>query len=117
MHRPRIGLRAGHKGLNADVHREAALHASEHVPGDDELLLIGLVEVVPDAQAGGARMGEQDVPLRLLAVLDHHIDHVAGLHRDLPVRTLKLLQGNDAFGLITEIDDDVFSGNAENGTL
>ena len=34
-----------------------------------------------------------------------------------PVGRLKLLDGDDAFGLVAEIDDDVFGGDAENGAL
>ena len=80
--RARVGLRAGHEGLDADIHRQAALDAAQHAAGNDELLLVGLVQVVPDAQARGARVGEQDVAFGLLAVLDHDVDHVAGLNRD-----------------------------------
>ena len=81
VHRARIGLRSRHEGLDAYVHRQPALDPPQHASGDDELLLVGLVQVVPDAQARGPRMREQHVALRLLAVVDHHIHHVAGLAR------------------------------------
>ncbi len=112
-----IGLRTGHEGLDADIHRETAFDAAENVPGKDELLLVGLIEVVPDAQARGTRMGELDVAFGLLAMLDHHVDHVAGLNRDLAGGTLKLIDGNDAFGFVAEVDHHVLGGDAENGAL
>ena len=86
VHRARIGLRAGHERLDPDIDREPALDAAQHAAGDDELFLVGLLEVVPDAQARGARVREQDVAFRLLAVVDHHVDHVADLHRDFARR-------------------------------
>ncbi len=81
------------------------------------MLLVGLVEVVPDAQARGAGMREQHVAFRLLALLDHHIDHVAGLHRHFAARRAKLLDGDDAFGLVSEIDDHVLGGDSKDGAL
>ena len=117
VHRPRIGLRSGHEGLDADVDGQPALHASEHVAGNHQLFLIGLVQVVPDAQARGARVREQDVAFGLLAVIDHDVDHVAGLHRDFAVGILKLLERNEAFGLVSEVDDHIFGGDREDRTL
>ena len=116
-HRTRIGLRSRHESLDAHVHRQAAFDAAQHAAGDDELLLVGLFEVVPNAQPGGPRMGEQDVSFNLLAMVDHHVHDVAGPDGDFAARTLKLLDRNEAFGLVSEIDDDVFGGQAENGSL
>ena len=113
----RVGLRAGHEGLDPHIHRQAALDAAQHAAGDDQLFLVGLLQVVPDAQARGARVREQDVAFGLLAVVDHDIDHVARLHRDFAAGALKLLDRNDAFGLVAEIDDHVFGGDAENRSL
>ena len=82
VHGARIGLRTGHEGLDAYIHREAAFHAAQHAAGDHQLLLVRLFEIVPDAQARGARVREQHVPFGLLAgVIDHHVDGIAGLHR------------------------------------
>ena len=78
VHGARIGLRTRHEGLDAHIHRQPALDAAQHAAGDDQLLLVGLFQVVPDAQARGARVREQHVAFGLLAVVDHHVDHVAG---------------------------------------
>jgi hypothetical protein len=77
-----VGLRAGHEGLDPHVHRQPALHAAQHAAGNHQLFLIGLFEVVPDAQARRARVREQNVSFGLFAgVVDHHIDRVSRLHR------------------------------------
>ena len=113
VHRAGIGLGAGHEGLDADIHREPAFDAAQHVSGDDELLLEGFFEIVPDAQAGGAGVRQEHVAFGLFAVLDHHIDDVAWLDGDFAGAGLKLLDGHDAFGLVAEVDDDVFGGDPE----
>ena len=116
--RARVGLRAGHECLDPHIHRQAALDAPQHAAGNHQLLLIGLFQVVPDAQARGARVREQDVPFGLLAaVVDHHIDGVSRLHRDFAAGPLKLFDRNQPFGLVSEIDDDVFGGKAEHRAL
>ena len=81
VNRARIGLRSRHEGLDSHVHRQPALDAAQHAAGDDELFLVGLFQVVPDAQPRGARVGKQHVAFGRLAVLDHHVDHVARLDR------------------------------------
>ncbi len=112
MYRTRVGLRSGHKCANSDVHGQAALDAAEHMTGDHELFLVRLVEVVPHAQACGARMGEQHVPFGLLAVLDHDVDHVADANSKFPRAGLELFYGNHALGLITEIYYYVLGGDS-----
>jgi hypothetical protein len=62
-------------------------------------------------------MREEDIAFHLLAVVDHHIDDVAALNRDLASRRLELFDRDDAFGLISEIDDHIFGGDAKDGTL
>jgi hypothetical protein len=56
---------------------------------------------------------EQNISLRLFAgVVDHHIDRVPRLHGYLTAGTLKLFNGNQSFGFVTEIDNHVFGGNS-----
>ena len=115
---PWIGLRPRHECLDADIHREAALDPAQHAAGEDQLILKCLVQVIPDAQARGARMRKQHVALGLLAaVLDHHVDSIAHMNGKLARVGLELLNGNKAFALVAEVDDDVFAGNTENPAL
>src|SRR5690349_6007205 len=96
VQRPRIGLRAGHKRLDADVDGEAALHAAQHVSGYDELLVEGGFEIVPDAQARGLHVREEDVAFGTFAVIYHDVDRVAGMYRDGARSIGKLLDRNQA---------------------
>jgi hypothetical protein len=50
-------------------------------------------------------------------VVDHDIDGVSGLHCNFTAGALKLLNRNQALGLVPEIDNDVFGGNADNPSL
>ena len=118
VHRARIGLRTRHERLDADIHRQPAFDAAQHAAGEDQLLVVGLLEVVPDPQARCARVREQDVAFHgARRLLDHHVDDVAGLHGNFAGWALKLLDRHDAFGFVAEIDDDFFGGDAQNGTL
>ena len=60
---------------------------------------------------------EQDVAFDLFAVVDHDVDHVAELYGDFAGWGLELFDRNDAFGLVPEIDNDVFCGDAEDRAL
>ena len=113
----RIGLRSGHEGLDAHVHRQPALDAAKHAAGDDELFLESAFQIVPDPQAGGAGVRKQDVPFGLLAMFDHDVHDVAGLDRNVAAGILELLDRDDAFGLVSEVDDHVFGGNPQDNAL
>jgi hypothetical protein len=117
MHRSRIGLRARHEGLDPHVHRQPALHPAQHVAGEHQLVFVSLVQVVPNAQPRRARVREQYIPLELLAMVDHHIDGVTYTHGEFARWRLKLLDGDDAFGLVAEIDDDVFALDTKDRAL
>ena len=85
--------------------------------GDHQLIVERLLQVVPDAQARGLLVREQNVAFGALAVIDHHVDHVAGLHGDVAAGVRELLDGNQAFGLVSEIDDDFLGGDFEDAAL
>src|ERR1039458_8206265 len=83
MHGAWIGLGTGHEGLDADIDGEAAFDASEDVAREDEDIVGGFIEVVPDAEAGGFGVRKQDVAFDLFAAVDHDIDDVAAMDGDL----------------------------------
>src|ERR1019366_502933 len=116
--RTRIGLGSGHKGFDADIHGEPAFDAAEHPAGNHQLFLVSLFEILPNPQARGASVRKQNVSfLRLAAVIDHHVDGVAALHGNVAVGVAELLDGNDAFGLVSEVDNHVLGCDAEYGAL
>ena len=80
-HRPDLKLRAGQKCLDADVDGESALDAADDRALDRGLVVGGLLDGVPHAQALRALVAHEVAAFGLLA-LDHHFDHVAGLELD-----------------------------------
>ena len=76
-HRAQLQLRAGQERLDADVHRQAALHAADDRPCDRSLLVVRLLHRVPDAEPLRLLVAQQVAAFGLLA-LDDHFDGVAG---------------------------------------
>ena len=48
VNRPRIGLRTGHEGLDADIDGEPAFHPPQHSSGDYQLFLVSLLQMIPN---------------------------------------------------------------------
>ncbi len=68
----------------------------------------GLFQIVPGAQTAGLFVRQQDVTFRLDPLpVDHDVDQIAGLNLDTAIGLHELFDGNQAFGLVAEIDDDV----------
>ena len=102
-HRADLQLRAGQKCLHPDVDGEAALDAADHDALDGRLVVGGLLNAVPCAQALGPLVVDQVAAFGLLA-LDHHFDVVAGLELHLAGVVGHLLQGQKPLGLEADID-------------
>ena len=68
VNRPNVDLRSRHERGHADIHHQSALGALDDVAGDQQLIAHGLFESVPDAQAAGLGIGQQDVAFRLRTV-------------------------------------------------
>ena len=78
-HRAQIDLRAGQEGARAqDVDRQAALDAIDDARLDRGLLVVGLLDLVPGAQALRLLMGEMDVAFFGVARFAHDVDFIAG---------------------------------------
>src|ERR1017187_8949608 len=116
-HRARVGLRTRHERLDADIDGESAFDAAQYPAGEDQLIVRCLFEIVPDAQPRGLGVREQHVAFHLFAAVDHDVHYIAPLHRHFTGGGLKLVDGDDAFGLITKIDDDILGGDTEDGAL
>ena len=76
--RPDINLGTRHKCLDPDVHRQSAFDAADHSSQDSELVLKGLLEILPDRQAGGFVVGERNVAFRALAAMIDHGEQPEG---------------------------------------
>src|SRR5437868_3777504 len=101
MTRPMTTLRSAY----ADVDREAALDPLDDAADDDLALGIGLLDLVPNLHLLGFFAREDDVSFPVFRALEQHVDDVAGLHRHFAVLVEELVDLNDAFGLVSDVDD------------
>ena len=79
-HRPQVDLRAGQERLHADVDGEAALHARDDDALDGFVALAGAADLVPDLEAVGLLLGEDDAAVLVLGLLEQDVDLVADAH-------------------------------------
>src|SRR5262249_32420827 len=107
---PRIQLLARHKALDPDIHRKPALYPTENPAGNNELFLKGLFQVLPNTESSGLLVREEDVAFHLFSMIDHDVDHVSWLNVDFATGFAKLLDRDQAFGLIAKVYND-FGGS------
>src|SRR5262249_30086599 len=103
--RTHVDLRSGEEGADADVHREATLDPLDDAADDDLALGIGLLDLVPDLHLLGFFARENDVAFAIFGALEEHVDDIAGLHGDLPGLVEELVDRDDAFRFVTDVDD------------
>jgi hypothetical protein len=73
---------------------------------DDDLAFgIGLLDLVPDLHLLGFFARENDVALTVFGALEQHVDGVARLDGNLAGLIDELVDGNDPFGLVADVDD------------
>src|SRR5579862_7897791 len=106
-HGMHIHLRAGHKGLDPDVHRHATLDPLNHFALDRNFGVVGLVNLLPDTHALRAFMGEKDSAFLVFTPLDHDFNFVAGLKFDLSLGADDLGNGNQALRLEANIHNNM----------
>ena len=112
-----VDLRAGQERADADVDRETALDALDDAADDDLALGVGLLDLVPDLHLLGFFAREDDVAFAVFGALEQHVDDVAGLDGDLAGLVDELVDGDDAFGLVADVDDDFGRGDFQDGAL
>ena len=115
--RTHVDLRPGQERADADVDREPALDALDDAADDDLALGVGLLDLVPDLHLLGFFAREDDVAFAIFGALEQHVDDVAGLDGDLAVLVEELADGDDAFGLVADVDDDFRGGDLEDRAL
>ena len=78
---------------------------------------VGLLDLVPDFHLLGFFARENDAPFAILGALEQHVDDVARLNGDLAVLVEEFADLDDAFGLITDVDDHFGGRHLEDGAL
>ncbi len=116
-HRTDVDLRTRQERAHADVHGEAALDALDDAADDDLVLGIGALDLVPDLHLLGLLAREHDMAVPIFGPLEQHVDNVAGLHGDLTAFVGELVDGNHAFRLEADIDNDLVVGDLQHGPL
>src|SRR5207249_1150678 len=106
-HGAQVDLRAGEERAHADVDGEAALDALDDAAHDDAALLVGALDVVPDLHLLGLLLGEDDVAFLVLRLLQEHVDRVPDLDADLSGLVAELVDRDDPFRLVADVDDDL----------
>ena len=112
-----VDLRSGQERADADVHRESALDPLDDAADDDLAFRIGLLDFVPNLHLLGFFAREDDVAFAVFGPLEQHVDDVAGLNRDLAVLVEELVDRDDAFGFVTDVDDHFGGRDLENRSL
>ena len=112
-----VDLRSGQERAHADVHGEAALDALDDAADDDLPVGVGLLDLVPDLHLLGLLARQHDVAFTIFGTLEQHVDRVARLHGDVAAFVEELVNLDETFGLVADIDDDRGLGHLEHGAL
>ena len=78
-HRPDVDQRAGQERGQTDVDLQPALDAVDHAADDRLAGLVGLLDDVPDLEPLGLLLGQHDVAVAVLGLLEQDVDLVADL--------------------------------------
>ncbi len=104
----------GQEHVDADVDEQAALDLLEHLAGDDVAFLVLGEDRVPLLLPLRLAVGELNGAVFALDGFEQHLDGVAGLRRRRVVAVfLPLVDLDDAFGLVPDVDDDVVAADLE----
>src|SRR5262249_1723104 len=92
-----VHLAARQERLDADVDREAALHAPDDGALDDLVTLTGSGGLIPDPHLVGLLLGEDDHACFVFTDLEENLDGVPGLDGDLALGAGELSDRDLAF--------------------
>ena len=112
-----IDLRPGQERAHADIDGEPALDPLDDPADDDLALRIGLLDLVPNLHLLRFFAGEDDVAFAVFGAFEEDVHDVAGLNRDLALFVEELAHGDDAFGLVADVDHHFRGGHLENRSL
>jgi len=108
------------EAAQADVEDQAALDDLDDGAGDDAVLVLDLLDRAPGALVLGALLGQDEAALLVLLLEDQGLDVLADLH-DLSgvdiVLDRELAGGDDTFGLVADVEQDLVSIDLDNGAL
>ena len=115
--RSNVDLAARQERADADVHREAALDPFDDAADDDFAFRKGALDLVPNLHLLGLFARQHDVAFAVFGALEQHVDHVSFTNNYLAGLVEELVDGDDAFGLVADVDHDLVGGDFQNGAL
>ena len=120
LHAADVDERRGQEPAHAEVEDEAALDDLDDAAGDRLALLVRLLDRLPGDLEARALLREDQAPFGVL--LRHHERGDLVADRDLVGRVHRaadreLADGDDAFRLVTDIDEDLVLVHADDGAV
>jgi len=104
----------------ADVEDEAALDDLDHGAGDDAVLFLDLLDRAPGALVLGALLGQDQTAFLVLLLENEGLDMIADLN-DLGrvdiVLDREFTRGDDALGLVADVEQDLVSIDLDDRAL
>ena len=102
--RPQIRLRAGQKGLNPDIHREAALDPRLNRTVDGFISVEHPLDFFPDFYTGRFFLGEHDTFFLVVPPFDHDFHFVTDFGFNRTGLVPEFMNPDLAFGFVTDIN-------------
>src|SRR5581483_11590839 len=119
-HPSQLHERCREEAPQADVEDETALHDLDHGAADDAVLFLDLLDRAPGALVLGALLGQDEATFLVLLLEDKGLDLVAEAH-DLRgidvVADRQFTGGNDAFGLVADVEEHLVAVDLDHGAL
>ena len=112
--------RRGQEAAQTDVEDEAALDDLDDGAGDDAVLLLDLLDRAPGALVLCALLGQDQPAFLVLLLEDEGLDCVADLDDVTGVHVVldgQLTGGDDALGLVTDVEQDLVAVDLDDGAL
>ena len=119
-HPAHLDQRRGQEAAQPDVEDQAALDDLDDGADDDAVLLLDLLDRAPGALVLGALLGQDQPALLVLLLEDQGLDVVAD--RDDLVRVdvvldRQLARGDDALGLVADVEQDLVPVDLDDGAF
>ena len=117
-HRAHIDERARQERADIlDLDGEATLDAAGDHTGHDLGVIEGRLQARPGAGTLGLLARQTRLAIAILNRIQGHLDHVASLDFELTALVLELFDGDDGFGLQSDVDDDDVIGDIDHQPL
>jgi hypothetical protein len=117
---PHLHQRCGQEAAQADVEDEPALDDLDDRSGDDAVLVLDLLDRAPGALVLGALLREDQPALFVLLLENQGLDVITDLDDLVGIDVVldgQLARGNDALGLVADVEQDLVSIDLDDGAF